>query len=106
MAEALKDRNAVIVASTDMTHYEPHDRACEKDREAINAILQLNESLFYSILESRNVTACGYGPVAALITAAKKLGAERAELLSYKTSGDITGDKSAVVGYAAISVSK
>jgi len=106
LAEALKDRNAVIVASTDMTHYEPHDRACEKDREAINAILQLNESLFYSILESRNVTACGYGPVAALITAAKKLGAERAELLSYKTSGDITGDKSAVVGYAAISVSK
>ncbi len=106
LAKALENRNAVIIASTDMTHYESHNQACEKDREAINAILQLNEALFYSILESRNVTACGYGPVAALITAAKRLGAKRAELLSYKTSGDITGDKSAVVGYAAISLTK
>ncbi len=106
LAEAIKDRNAVIIASTDMTHYEPHDRACEKDKEAINAILQLDEALFYSTLESRNITACGYGPVTALITAAKRLGARRAELLSYKTSGDITGDKSAVVGYAAISITK
>ncbi len=106
LAEALRDKNAVIIASTDMTHYEPHKRASEKDREAINAILQLDEKLFYSILESRNVTACGYGPVAALITASKRLGAEKAELLSYKTSGDITGDKSAVVGYAAIALIK
>lgn len=106
LAEALEGRNAVIIASTDMTHYEPHNRAREKDEEAINAILQFDELLFYSILESRNVTACGYGPVAALITAAKRLGAKKAELLSYRTSGDITGDRSSVVGYAAISLSK
>jgi AmmeMemoRadiSam system protein B len=106
LAEALKNRNAVIIASTDMTHYEPHKRASEKDMEAINAILKLDEGLFYNILESRNVTACGYGPVAAMITAAKGLGAKSAELLSYKTSGDVTGDTSAVVGYAAIMVTR
>jgi len=106
LAESLKDKNAVIIASTDMTHYEPHKKASEKDREAINAILRLDEQLFYSVLESRNVTACGYGPVAALITAAKELGAKSAELLSYRTSGDITGDMSAVVGYAAIMITR
>lgn len=106
LAEALKGRNVVIISSTDWTHYEPHERAQRKDMEAIGAVLQLNEVLLYSILESRNVTACGYGPVVALITAAKGLGARGAELLSYKTSGDITGDKSAVVGYAAISITR
>jgi len=106
LAEALKDKNAVIIASTDMTHYEPHKRASEKDREAINAILNLDEDLFYHIIESRNVTACGYGPVIAMITAVKRLGAKSADLLSYKTSGDITGDLSAVVGYAAIAVTR
>ncbi|MEM2702612.1 MAG: AmmeMemoRadiSam system protein B [Candidatus Bathyarchaeia archaeon] len=106
LAEALKGKNTVIIASTDMTHYEPHRRASEKDREAINAVLQLDEGLFYSVIESRNVTACGYGPVAALIAAAKNLGAKSAELLSYRTSGDITGDISAVVGYASIAITK
>jgi len=106
LAEALKNRNSVIIASTDWTHYEPHSRAYEKDMEAINAVIRLDEDRFYSILESRNVTACGYGPVAALMTAAKIIGARSVELLSYKTSGDITGDKMAVVGYAAIVVSR
>ncbi|MEM2454834.1 MAG: MEMO1 family protein [Candidatus Bathyarchaeia archaeon] len=106
LAEALKDKNAVIIASSDWTHYEPQRVAYEKDGEAINAILKLDEKLFYSILESRRMTVCGYGPIAALITAAKRLGARNAELLSYKTSGDMTGDTSAVVGYAAISITK
>ena len=106
LAKALKDKNAVIIASSDMTHYEPHVRASEKDRKAINAILQLDEASFYSVLESLNVTACGYGPIASLIVASKKLDAKKAELLSYRTSGDVTGDKSAVVGYAAIAVTK
>ncbi|MCX8170556.1 MAG: AmmeMemoRadiSam system protein B [Candidatus Bathyarchaeota archaeon] len=106
VARALQNRNAVIIASTDWTHYEPHKQAYEKDMEAIKAVIQLNEDLFYSILESRNVTACGYSPVVALISAAKEIGAKRAEILSYKTSGDITGDKSAVVGYASIMISR
>ncbi|MEM1506845.1 MAG: AmmeMemoRadiSam system protein B [Candidatus Bathyarchaeia archaeon] len=106
LAKAIQNRNAAIIASTDWTHYEPHRQAYEKDMEAIKAVIQLNEELFYSILESRNITACGYGPVVALVSAAKEVGAKSAELLSYKTSGDITGDKSAVVGYAAITISR
>jgi len=106
LAAALKDKNAVIIASSDWTHYEPQRVAYEKDMEAINAVLKMDERLFYSILESKRVTACGYGPVAALITAAKGLNAKSVELLSYKTSGDITGDTSAVVGYAAISITR
>lgn len=102
LAEALQGKNAVIIASSDWTHYEPQRIAYEKDSEAISAVLKMDEKLFYSILESRRVSACGFGPVAALITAAKRLGAVNTELLSYKTSGDITGDTSAVVGYAAI----
>ena len=102
----LEGKNAVVIASTDMTHYEPHMRATEKDEKALDAVLKLDEGLFYSILRSYNVSACGYGPVATLITAASKSGVSKAELLSYKTSGDITGDKSGVVGYAAIAFEK
>ncbi|MEM1586812.1 MAG: MEMO1 family protein [Candidatus Bathyarchaeia archaeon] len=106
LSEALKNKNALIIASSDWTHYEPQRVAYEKDSEAINAVLKLDEKLFYSVLESRHVTACGYGPIAALITAAKGLGARSSELLRYKTSGDVTGDTSAVVGYAAISITR
>ncbi len=106
LAETLKGRNAVIIASTDMTHYEPHRRATEKDEKAIDAVLKLDERLLHSVLRTHNISACGYGPVTALITAAKKTGVKKAELLSYKTSGDITGDTSSVVGYAALAFEK
>lgn len=106
LAEVLMGRNSVIIASTDMTHYEPQRMAEEKDKKAIDAILRMDENLLYTTLESYNISACGYGPVIALVAAAKKLDAEKAELLSYRTSGDITGDKSSVVGYASICFSR
>ena len=106
LAEVLRERNAVVVASTDMTHYEPQRRAEEKDKKAIDAVLKMDERLLYENLQSYNISACGYGPVIALVVAAKKLDARNVELLSYKTSGDITGDKSSVVGYASISFSR
>lgn len=106
LAEVLKGRNAVVIASTDMTHYEPQRRAEEKDKKAIGAVLKMDEELLYENIESYNISACGYGPVTALVVAAKKLDARNVELLSYKTSGDITGDKSSVVGYASISFSR
>jgi AmmeMemoRadiSam system protein B len=106
LASVLKNKNAVIIASTDLTHYEPQSVVVEKDMKAIEAILGLDAKRFFSVLRSYNVSACGYGPVAALITAAKKAGIEKAELLSHKTSGDVTGDTSAVVGYAAIAFEK
>ncbi len=101
LAKALEGRNAVIIASTDMTHYEPHEQASRKDRLALNAIEKMNEEEFYSTVESYRISACGYGPVIALIVASKLLGAKKAEILCYKTSGDIVGDYSSVVGYAS-----
>jgi len=105
-AKALSGKNGLVIASTDMTHYEPQERAERKDKAAIGAALELDEEQYYSAVESYSISTCGYGPVIAAITAAKLLGAEKARLLCYKTSGDVTGDLSAVVGYASISFIK
>jgi AmmeMemoRadiSam system protein B len=106
LAEVLSERNAVIVASSDFTHYEPQANAERKDLAALEAVKAMDARKFVSIIEERNITACGYGPIAATITAAKGLLATAATLLQYRTSGDITGDKSSVVGYAAVSFRK
>ncbi len=103
IAEALEGKDAIIIASTDWTHYEPHERAVRKDLAALEAVKAMDEVRFYKALEAHRISACGYGPVAALITAAKGLGATKAEVLCYKTSGDVTGDYSSVVGYASAS---
>jgi AmmeMemoRadiSam system protein B/AmmeMemoRadiSam system protein A len=104
IAQALKSlkRKAVIIASSDMSHYEPQEAAQRKDSQAIEAILELNEDELLRRVNRLNISMCGYAPTVALITAAKKLGASRAELVRYQTSGDTTGDYSAVVGYAGI----
>jgi len=102
VAKAVAGKNAVIIASSDMTHYEPQERAEKKDREALQAVEALDEARFSQTVESRRVTACGTGPIMALMTAAKALGAKEAKLLCYKTSGDVIGDYSSVVGYAAV----
>jgi AmmeMemoRadiSam system protein B len=106
LVEVLADKNAVVIASSDMTHYEPQGNASAKDMAALKAVEALDEKKFYSIIESRNVTACGYGPISAVIAFAKGLGAKEAKLLCYKSSGDVTGDYSSVVGYAAVSFKK
>ena len=106
LAKALSGKNAVVIASTDMTHYEPQKTAELKDKKALNAVLKLDEGQLYSVVESYGISMCGYGPTIAMITAAKAMGAKEAQLLCYKTSGDVTGDYSAVVGYASVSLSK
>ena len=106
VAKVLAEKNAVIIASSDMTHYEPQERAAKKDRSALEAIEAMDEVEFYSIVEAERISACGYGPITALITAAKILGAKEAKLLCYKTLGDVTGDYSSVVGYAAVAFMK
>jgi AmmeMemoRadiSam system protein B len=106
LVEVLGNKNAVVIASSDMTHYEPQGNAETKDLAALKAVEAMDEKMFYSIIEKRNVTACGYGPIAAVITASKGLGAKEAKLLCYKSSGDVTGDYSSVVGYAAVSFKK
>jgi hypothetical protein len=106
VAKALSAKNGLVIASTDMTHYEPHERAQQKDKLVIDAAVEMDEKLYYSTVESKRISTCGYGPVVAAITAAKRLGARKAELLGYKTSGDVIGDYSSVVGYASISFTK
>jgi len=105
-AKVLAGKNSVIIASSDMTHYEPHRVAERKDKMVLQAVLEMDEVKFYSIIEEHQVSACGYGPIVALITAVKALGAKEAKLLCYKTSGDVSGDYSAVVGYAAVQFTK
>lgn len=106
VAKALSGKNSLIIASTDMTHYEPHEQAQRKDKMAIDAVAKMDEELYYSTVESQNISTCGYGPTVAVITAAKLLGAKRAQLLCYKTSGDMISDFSSVVGYASMSFTK
>ncbi|GAF68427.1 unnamed protein product, partial [marine sediment metagenome] len=104
IAKAIKDlgREVVIIASSDMTHYEPQESARKKDTQAIEAILDLNEDELLKRVDKLNISMCGYAPAVSLISAAKELGATRAELVRYQTSGDTTGDYTAVVGYAGI----
>jgi len=102
IVEQCKGKDYVIIASSDFTHYEPHEAACKKDGIAIDAITRLDDSALNELGESNRVTMCGYGPITTLIAAAKLLGGVKAELLTHKTSGDITNDKSAVVGYTSI----
>jgi len=106
VAKALKDKNALVIASSDLTHYEPQERAEEKDKMAIDAALKMDEEQYYHTVESYRISTCGYGPTIAAITAAKELGAKKSRLLCYKTSGDILGDRSAVVGYVSIAFTK
>ncbi len=106
VASALKGRVGLVIGSSDLTHYEPQKSAEKKDGLAVDAALDMNEEKYYHIVESYGISTCGYGPVIAAITAAKKLGAKKAELLKYGTSGDVLGDRSAVVGYASIAFMK
>jgi len=100
------DRKAVIIASSDMTHYEPQDSARKKDDLAIEAILELDEDKLVKRIKEFNISMCGYAPVVSLITAARELGADKAELIKYQTSGNATGDYREVVGYAGIIIKK
>lgn len=92
----------LIIASSDMTHYESHDIANEKDREAIDAILELDEKLLLKRIEDSNISMCGFVPATVMLIACKELGAKSAELVKYQTSGDASGDYSEVVGYAGL----
>ncbi|MEM2967305.1 MAG: AmmeMemoRadiSam system protein B [Candidatus Caldarchaeum sp.] len=99
--EAVGDRNVLIVASSDFTHYEPHERVLEKDRKALERITSLDVKGMYKVIEKHDITMCGYGAVAALLTAARMLGGVEARLLKQATSGDTSGDYDSVVGYAS-----
>jgi len=106
LEKVLDATNTVVIASSDMTHYEPAKTAAAKDHAALKAVTDMDAKRFYETVETQNITACGYAPITALITYAKGVNAKEAKLLSYHNSGDITGDYSSVVGYAAVSFKK
>ncbi len=106
IAKSVKDegRGATIIASSDLTHYEPHDSAKQKDGKAIEAILALDEEALVDAIRKYKISMCGYAPVCVMLAASKELGAKKARLIKYQTSGDATGDYDAVVGYGGIIV--
>jgi len=97
-------RDIRVVASSDFSHYVPEPRARADDQYVIDALGDLDVDEFYRRLRERNLSACGYGPIAAMCTACRERGARRGALLHYTTSGEMTEDYDQVVGYAAIAV--
>ncbi len=108
IAKALETRGegpeALVVASSDMTHYESAASAKEKDGLALERVEALDPEGLLEVVGKRRISMCGVAPAAAMLFAAKALGARRAERVAYATSGEVTGDTSEVVGYAAVAV--
>jgi len=103
ISQVISDEPGVVVVSSDFTHYQPEEVARRIDHEAIERILALNVEGFYRSLVEERLSICGGGAITILMTIARKLGWNDTQLLSYATSGDVTGDRRSVVGYAAVS---
>jgi AmmeMemoRadiSam system protein B len=104
LAAAVREagRDVLIVASTDMSHYVSQETAREKDFLAIERIQALDARGLYDIVQAQAISMCGFQPTTAAILAAKQLGASRADLVRYMTSGETSGDYHQVVGYAGL----
>jgi AmmeMemoRadiSam system protein B len=104
IAKAVKDAgyHAVIVASSDMSHYVTDTVARQKDKKAIDKILSLDPEGLYETVVKERISMCGYLPATAMLFAAKALGAQSARLIKYTTSAEVSGDYDHVVGYAGI----
>jgi|SRR5580765_562524 len=94
----------LIVASSDMNHYEPDAVTRVKDHRAIERILTMDPHGLFDVVTQQDISMCGFGPAVVMLTAARRLGAKSAELVKYATSGDISGDRDMVVGYAGVVV--
>lgn len=94
----------LIVASSDMNHYESDQVTRVKDQRAIEKILTLDPRGLHDVVTQQDISMCGFGPAVAMLTAARRLGAKSAELVKYATSGDVSGDRQMVVGYAGVVV--
>jgi AmmeMemoRadiSam system protein B len=94
----------LLIASSDMNHYESDAVTRVKDRKAIDHILALEPRKLFDTVRDENISMCGYAAAVAVVIAARELGAKQAELVRYATSGDVNGDMREVVGYAGIVV--
>ena len=109
IAECTKGKSVLIVASSDFSHYHSYDVAAEMDHRLLQKIGAMDIEGIEQCLEDRKCEACGRGPIIAAMLAAKKLGADRCDILKYANSGDVTGEKMSprgVVGYGAARISR
>jgi len=106
IADAVKavGEPVLIIASSDMNHYENDTITRIKDQKAIERILVMDARGLFDVVMNEDISMCGFGPTVAMLTATRRLGATNAELVRYATSGDISGDRERVVGYAGIVV--
>jgi AmmeMemoRadiSam system protein B len=104
LAKVLRGKNILLVASTDLSHYYSYDTAEKLDSIFINNVARFDDEQLMSDLEAERTEGCGGGPTVAVLRAAKKLGAHKVHILHHCNSGDITGDKSGVVGYLSAAI--
>ena len=101
LAPLLTGEKPLLVASTDLSHYYPYNRAVQLDRQVLERIEAFDPRGLFEDLAARRSEACGGGPVITVMLAAQKLGANQARVLRYANSGDVTGNRAQVVGYMA-----
>ncbi|MFH1761589.1 MAG: AmmeMemoRadiSam system protein B, partial [bacterium] len=106
LADVLKNENALIVASSDLSHYHTYDDAVKLGKKLLNAVKLYDYLLLSRHLATGECEACGGGPIISVMIAAQNLGANKARIISYGNSGDVTNDKSAVVGYMSSALVK
>ena len=97
-------QRVMVIASSDMNHYENDSVTRVKDRRAIDQVLAMNPRGLYDTVREAHISMCGYGPATIMLTAACRMGATEAELIRYATSAEVSGDRDMVVGYAGIAV--
>jgi len=101
LADTLTGRRALLVASSDLSHFHAADVAARLDRVVLDSVTQFDADALQAALDANPEHACGGGPIVAVMRAARRLGATAAVTLQYADSGDVSGDKSSVVGYMA-----
>jgi len=106
IAKTVAGKNAVIIASSDFTHFEKNEIAHSQDKKALDVIKKMNAEKFLDLVNCENMSVCGYGPIAAMLVATEKLNAKSCEVIKYATSGDVAGNEASVVGYAAAKIMK
>jgi hypothetical protein len=104
VAKAVQGTNTLILASSDLSHYHPYAEAVRMDHQILETIEEWDYLALSQNTERQTWNACGGGPIVAAMVAAERLGGHRAQILKYANSGDVTGDKSRVVGYGAVAL--
>ena len=107
LAEVIRAQgdSVLIIASSDMNHYESDEITRVKDHQALERILALDPRGLYDVVIQQKISMCGFGPAVSMLTAARELGAKSAQLVKYATSGDVSGNRKMVVGYAGVVIS-